>query len=35
VDRVLSSFDPQVEGHTVDVSLTYTDSFVQAASTGN
>jgi NitT/TauT family transport system substrate-binding protein len=35
VDRVLSSFDPQVEGHTVDVSQTYTDSFVQAASTGN
>ena len=30
VDRVLSSFDPNVEGHTVDLSLTYTDSFVQA-----
>ena len=29
VDRVLSSFDPNVEGHTVDVSQTYTDSFVQ------
>ena len=32
VDRVLSSFDPNVEGHTVDLSLTYTDSFVQSAS---
>jgi NitT/TauT family transport system substrate-binding protein len=31
VDRVLSAFDPQVEGHSVDLSLTYTDSFVQAA----
>ena len=31
VDRVLSSFDPNVKGHTVDLSLTYTDSFVQAA----
>lgn len=33
VDRVLSAFDPSVEGHTVDLSLTYTDSFVQAVST--
>lgn len=32
VDRVLSAFDPVVEGHNVDLSLTYTDSFVQAAS---
>lgn len=32
VDRVLSAFDPQVEGHSVDLSQTYTDSFVQAAS---
>ncbi|MBR7829807.1 ABC transporter substrate-binding protein [Actinospica sp. MGRD01-02] len=35
VDRVLSAFDPNVEGHSVDLSLTYTDSFVQAASAGN
>lgn len=37
VDRVLSSFDPNVKGHSVDLSLTYTDSFVQAAasSTGS
>jgi NitT/TauT family transport system substrate-binding protein len=32
VDRVLSAFDPNVENKTVDLSLTYTDSFVQAAS---
>ena len=31
VDRVLSAFDPSVKGKTVDLSLTYTDSFVQAA----
>jgi NitT/TauT family transport system substrate-binding protein len=30
VDRVLSSFDPTVKGKTVDLSKTYTDSFVQA-----
>jgi len=33
VDRVLSSFDPNVKGHNVDLSLTYTDAFVQAATT--
>jgi NitT/TauT family transport system substrate-binding protein len=32
VDRVLSAFDPTVEGKNVDLSLTYTDSFVQSAS---
>lgn len=32
VDRVLSAFDPSVKGKTVDLSLTYTDSFVQNAS---
>lgn len=32
VERVLSAFDPQVEGKNVDLSQTYTDSFVQAAS---
>ena len=31
VDRVLSSFDPTVKGKNVDLSLTYTDSFVQNA----
>jgi NitT/TauT family transport system substrate-binding protein len=31
VDRVLSSFDTNVKGKNVDLSLTYTDSFVQAA----
>jgi NitT/TauT family transport system substrate-binding protein len=31
VDRVLSAFDPNVKGKNVDLSLTYTDSFVQAA----
>jgi NitT/TauT family transport system substrate-binding protein len=35
VDRVLSAFDPTVEGKTVDLSLTYTDSFVQNASSGS
>lgn len=35
VNRVLSTFDPQLEGHSIDVSLTYTDSFVQAATAGN
>ena len=29
VYRVLSSFDPAVKGHTVDLSKTYTDQFVQ------
>jgi len=33
VDRVLSAFDPNVENKTVDLSETYTDSFVQGAST--
>ena len=33
VDRVLSSFDPNVKGKSVDLSETYTDSFVQSAST--
>jgi len=33
VDRVLSAFDPSVENKNVDLSLTYTDSFVQSAST--
>lgn len=32
VDRVLSSFDPNVKGKSVDLSATYTDSFVQNAS---
>jgi NitT/TauT family transport system substrate-binding protein len=32
VDRVLSAFDPTVKGTNVDLSLTYTDSFVQNAS---
>ncbi|WP_034262795.1 ABC transporter substrate-binding protein [Actinospica robiniae] len=32
VNRVLSAFDPQVKGKTVDLSQTYTDAFVQAAS---
>jgi NitT/TauT family transport system substrate-binding protein len=31
VDRVLSKFDPNVQGHDVNLLLTYTDSFVQAA----
>ena len=31
VDRVLSQFDTNVQGKTVDLSKTYTDSFVQAA----
>jgi NitT/TauT family transport system substrate-binding protein len=35
VDRVLSAFDPQVEGHNVDLSQTYTDAFVQAASSSS
>jgi len=35
VDRVLSAFDPNVENKTVDLSETYTDAFVQAASAGN
>jgi NitT/TauT family transport system substrate-binding protein len=35
VDRVLSSFDPTVKGKDVDLSLTYTDSFVQNAAGGN
>ncbi|GGU60764.1 transporter [Streptomyces albospinus] len=29
--KVLSSFDPTVKGHTVDLSKTYTNSFVQKA----
>jgi NitT/TauT family transport system substrate-binding protein len=33
VYRVLSSFDPNVENKTVNLSDTYTDSFVQAATT--
>jgi NitT/TauT family transport system substrate-binding protein len=33
VDRVLSQFDKSVEGKTVNLSKTYTDSFVQAATT--
>jgi sulfonate transport system substrate-binding protein len=32
VYRVLSSFDPTVKGKTVDLTKTYTDQFVQAAS---
>lgn len=32
VDRVLSAFDPNVKGKNVDLSLTYSDSFVQSAS---
>ncbi len=35
VDRVLSAFDPTVKGKNVDLSLTYTDSFVQNAPSGN
>ncbi|HWG24768.1 ABC transporter substrate-binding protein [Actinospica sp.] len=35
VDRVLSSFDPNVEGHNVDLSQTYTDSLVQAAASAS
>jgi NitT/TauT family transport system substrate-binding protein len=35
VDRVLSAFDPNVKGHDVDLSLTYTDAFVQAAASAS
>ena len=35
VNRVLSAFDPQVKGKTVDLSQTYTDAFVQAASSAS
>lgn len=31
VYRVLSSFDPTVKGHTVDLSKTYTNDFVNEA----
>ena len=35
VDRVLSAFDPNVQGKPVDLSLTYTDAFVQAVPASN
>lgn len=35
VNRVLSAFDPNVKGHTVDLSQTYTDSFAQAAASAS